>query len=311
MQWMFKVIVTGATGFIGQSLCRALLSKGLTVYGVGRNQKILDRFEVDEKFYGLSLDFEEYSQMDKLIKDRDFDCFFHLANYGVNGADKEDYKIQLTNTLIACEAVDVAHTLGCKRFVFVGSVDEFEACSKPDSYFINPTHSRIYGIAKYSAECIGKVLAIKYDMEYVTALLALTYGEGNNTNILPNVLIRNSLAGKNIDLIEGNNTYDIIYVSEAIDGIIAISERGKSMESYYIGHEKLRTFKEIVNEINENLGNKCDLLFGKYKDHGSTIDYAVIDREKLRRDTGYLCTVELKDGILKTYMWIKNKYLGM
>ena len=305
---MFKVIVTGATGFIGKSLCYALLKKGLTVYGVGRNLEVLKELEKNKKFHGLPLDFEEYDQMDKLIKDRDFDCFFHLANYGINGADKENYKLQLKNTLIACEAVDIAYTLGCKRFVFVGSVDEFEACSNPDRTFLAPTHSRIYGAAKYSAECIGKVQAYKYGMEYVTALLTLTYGEGNNTNILPNVIIRNSIAEKEIALIEGNNTYDIIYVSEAVDGIIAISERGKSMESYYVGHEEIRTFKQIVNEINKQLGNRCELVFGKYKDHGNTIDYTSIDREKLRRDTGYLCNVELKDGILRTYEWIKNMY---
>lgn len=305
---MFKVIVTGATGFIGQALCKELLKKGLTVYGVGRNREVLEELGLNKKFHGVLLDFDEYEQMDKMIKDRDFDCFFHLANYGVNGADKENYKIQIRNTLIACEVVDIAYILGCKRFIFVGSVDEFEACEKPDSKFVKPTHSRIYGMAKYSAECIGKVQAYKYGIEYVTALLALTYGEGNNTNILPNVLIRNSIAGKKIDLIEGNNTYDIIYISEAVEGIIAISENGKSMESYYVGHEELRTFKEIVNEINLHLCNKCELAFGNYKDDGSTIDYAIIDKEKLRRDTGYVCNVKLKDGILSTYKWILKMY---
>ena len=305
---MFKVFVTGATGFIGKVLCSTLLERGVTVYGVGRNEDVLRELGENKKFHAISLDFNDYSNLDKIVKDRDFDCFFHLANYGVNGADKENYKIQLTNTMIACDAVNIAHTLGCKRFVFVGSVDEFEACSKPDSAYINPTHSRVYGSAKYSAECIGKVLAGKFDMEYVTAILSLTYGVGNNTNILPNVIIRNSLNGKKIDLIEGNNTYDIIFVSEAVEGIIAISERGISMESYYVGHEQLRTFKDIVEEINDSLEHKIELRFGFYKDHGNTIDYGIIDRNKLYRDTGYKCSVCLKDGIAKTYTWIKNMY---
>lgn len=305
---MFKVIVTGATGFIGKTLCYALLKKGLLVYGVGRNREILEELGKNKKFHGLALDFEQYEQMDKLIKDRDFDCFFHLANYGINGADKENYKLQIKNTMIACEAVDIAYTLGCKRFVFVGSVDEFEVCLNPDRTFLVPTHSRIYGAAKYLAECIGKTQAYKYGIEYVTALLALTYGEGNNTNILPNVLIRNSIAEKKVELIDGDNTYDIIYVSEAVEGIIAIAEKGKSMESYYVGHEELRTFKKIVTEINEQLGNKCELAFGKYKDNGTPIDYRNIEREKMRRDTGYFCDVELRDGISKTYEWMKNMY---
>ena len=203
---MHKVIVTGVTGFIGQALCLALLEKNIIVYGIGRKQKKLDRLEINENFHGLNLDFNEYSDMDKLIKERDFDCFFHLANYGVNGEEKEDYKIQLKNTMIACEAVELAHAFGCRRFIFVGSVDEFEACSLPDSNYQCPTHSRIYGTTKYSAECIGKVMAQKMGMEYVTALLALTYGEGNKNNILPNVIIKNSLNNKSINLINSKET---------------------------------------------------------------------------------------------------------
>ncbi len=256
----------------------------------------------------MVLDFDNYSEMDKLIKDRDFDCFFHLANYGVNGSDKENYRIQLNNSMIACETVEVAHVLGCNKYIFIGSVDEFEACNNPDMGFVVPTHSRIYGVAKFAAETIGKVIAKQLDIEYMTALLTLTYGEGNNTNILPNVLIRNSFLSRDVALIEGYNTYDIIYISEAVEGILAIAERGKNMESYFVGHEELRTFREIVSCINQILGNKCGLRFGMYKDKGNTIDYAVIDRGKLRRDTGYSCNVELCEGIQKTADWLKSIY---
>ena len=305
---MYKVVVTGATGFIGQALCNRLLSKGITVYGVGRNLSVLNELENNKRFKGLVLDFDDYDQLSKMIKDRDFDCFFHLANYGVNGADKENFEIQLKNTLIACQMVETAYTLGCRRFVFAGSVDEFEISSKPDEKYKEPTHSLIYGVAKYSSEQIGKALAKKNGIEYVTVLLALTYGEGNNTNILPNVLIKRSISGQQIDLIEGNNTFDMIYISEAVDGIIAVSEYGKPMESYYVGHEQVRTFKDVVNAINETLNNKCILKFGTYKDHGVSVDYSSIDRTKLRKDTGYTCSMSIQEGIQRTYNWISKNY---
>lgn len=306
---MFKVVVTGATGFIGRHLCEQLLKKGLVVYGIGRNRTVLNELEKNEKFHGIVLDFDDYSSIDKVIRDRDFDCFFHLAHYGVNGADKGNYRIQLQNTMVACDIVDIANILGCKRFIFVGSVDEFEACSMPDANYIIPTHSRIYGVAKYAAEKIGKVLAQKYSMEYVSALLALTYGEGNNTNILPNVLIRNAMTNDSVQLIKGNNYFDMIYVDEAVDGIIAIAEKGRDMESYYVGHEKLTTFREIVEQINEILGLKVKLEFGKYQDQGNTIDFSKINRDKLFNDTGYRCNINLKYGIEKTYKWIEEQFV--
>ena len=303
---MIKVVVTGATGFIGKYLCLELLNKGITVYGIGRNEAILNELEENKRFKGIRLDFNSYNKMTDIIKDRGFDCFFHLANYGVNGPDKENYNIQLKNTIIACQMVDAAYTLGCKRYVFAGSVDEFETGNSPDAVFKEPTHSQIYGVAKYSAEQIGKTLAKKHNIEYVSVLLALTYGEGNNTNILPNVIIKKSMSHQKIDLIEGNNTFDMIYITDAIEGIVTVAEKGKSMESYYVGHQQLRTFKEIVEEINQILGNNCILDFGKYKDHGVGIDYSSIDRSKLFRDTGYICQAELKESILDTYAWIKE-----
>ena len=142
--YMFKVIVTGATGFIGRRLCKALLDKGICVYGIGRNNEVLRELEENDRFHGFSLEFADYSQIENLITDRDFDYFFHLANYGVNGADKENYKIQIQNIKIACDCVEIANTLGCKRFIFVGSVDEFEAVNLPDANYRTPTHSKIY-----------------------------------------------------------------------------------------------------------------------------------------------------------------------
>lgn len=305
---MFKAVVTGATGFIGSALCKELLQEGVTVLGIGRNQDILNKLEENKRFKGISLDFSQYDLIDRRIKDRDFDCFFHLANYGVNGADKGNYRVQLTNTMIACDMVGIANILGCKRFVFVGSVDEFESCYRPDASYIQPTHSRIYGTAKYSAECIGKVVSENLGMEYVTALLSLTYGEGNRTNILPNVMIKNSMSGKPINLIAGNNTFDLIYIKEAVQALLAIAQNGKNMESYFVGHEDLRTFKKIVEEINRYLDNPVELNFGKYKDRGIPIEYGDIDRTKLFRDAGYRCDVSIKEGIEKTKAWIKETY---
>ena len=147
---MKKVIVTGATGFIGRHLTETLLLQGIEVYGIGRNRAVLEELSVHNLFHPVYADFEEYQNLDQRIQEREFDVFFHIAHLGVNGASKSDYRIQLNNTMIACDAVITARRLGCKRFLFAGSVDEYEACLKPDASFIQPTHSRIYGIAKFA-----------------------------------------------------------------------------------------------------------------------------------------------------------------
>lgn len=301
---MKRAIVTGATGFIGKHLCKKLLDNGVEVYGIGRNKEAFKELNTYERFHTICLDFQEYSRIEQLITDKGFDFFFHLAHFGVNGIDKSNYRIQLENTRVACDLVVLAKKLGCKRFLYAGSVDEFEAYFKPDQKFTLPSHTRIYGLAKFTAENMGKAIAFDLGIDYVSVLLSLTYGEGNKTNILPNVIIRNSINGTPTRLISGDNYFDMIYIDEAVGGILAVAERGINLESYFIGHEKLTTFKEYVELIREILGSDGEMLYGEYDDPDYIMDYTMIDRKKLLMDTGYECNGNIVESILKTRDWL-------
>ncbi len=304
-----KAVITGVTGFIGRHLADRLLKNGVYVYGVGRDFDKCKELLQYKNFKMIRLDFGSYHYLDHIIKDTNIDVFFHMAHMGVNGVNKVDYKIQLENSIAACEVVEAAKRLNCKRFVFSGSVDEYEINYSPDDPFKEPSHSRTYALCKYASENIGKVIAHKSEMEYVTALLTLTYGEGNKTNILPNVLIRNSLMGKQMNLIKGDNYFDLIYISDAVDAIITMAKKGKNMESYYVGHHNLRTFRQTVLDICKILESDIELKFGSYQDADNPIDYTLIDREKLWRDTGFACNSSERTAILNTANWIrKNEF---
>ena len=242
--------------------------------------------------------------MHRILKDKKIDCFFHAAYRGVNGSKKRDYRVQIQNLEVACETVQQAVMMGCAKYVFVGSVDEYEISNMPDSPFVKPTHSRIYAATKFSSEIIGKTIAYESQLDYLSVLLSLTYGEGNETNILPNVLIRNCKENVPTNLITGENYFDLIYIDEAVNGILAVAEKGKVFESYFIGHHNLRTFKEIVLEISEIIGYTSELNFGKYPDPSFSLDYSLVDREKLTRDTGYNCDYNFTDSIKRTQKWL-------
>jgi NAD-dependent epimerase/dehydratase len=298
-------VITGATGFIGQHLIQKLYKELESIFAVGRTWRKKST-DFSNNVHLISLDSKKIHCLPDIIEDRDIDTFIHLAWDGVSGNDKKDYRIQLSNCLLACEAVECAKQLGCKRFVFVGSVDEYEFNTLPDQPFINSSHSKIYGVSKLAAETIGKILAKENDIEYVSALLALTYGEGNSTNILPNAIIRNSLANSPMKLIKGEKYFDLIYIQEAIEGICAIAEKGKDKESYYVGHIEIDKFAGTVRKICKVIDSKIDLQFGAYNDIDTPLDYSKIDRRKLLRDTGYECNVPLEEGIRNTKLWIMD-----
>lgn len=301
---MRRAIITGATGFIGRRLSEVLLSHGIEVYGIGRDFKTCKSFESNPLFHPVKSELDEYSILDSIISERGFDTFFHLSHLGVNGSQKSDYHIQIRNTIISCDTILSAKKLGCRRFVFAGSVDEYEACNRPDASFIAPSHSKIYGITKFASESIGKIISLENDIEFVSALLPLTYGEGNKTNILPNTIIRSTEKELPIKLISGNNLFDINYIDETVGGIIAAAEKGQNLESYYVGHHELQTFREIVINICKTIGSRCELRFGEYPDPDYSIDYNLINRKKLFNHTGYKCEISFCQSLLQTKEWL-------
>ena len=126
------------------------------------------------------------------------------------------------------------------------------------------------------------------------------------TKTIPNVLIENIKLGKVNNLIEGSNYYDCIYIDDATSAIRHIAEAGKNMTSYYVGHEELSTFRDIITRMAYSICDDPKLNFGGYKVDDVLFDYSVIHRSKLREDTGFVCKYSYEDGIRLTKEWIEN-----
>jgi nucleoside-diphosphate-sugar epimerase len=94
-------------------------------------------------------------------------------------------------------------------------------------------------------------------------------------------------------------------VQDIVDALIAIGEKGKNKKEYYVGHRKLKTFKEWMVEIRDEIAPDVALEFGEYKDN-QQIDYSKVDLDALYRDTGWECQYELRDRIREIAQWVKN-----
>ena len=136
----------------------------------------------------------------------------------------------------------------------------------------------------------------------------MAYGENfRSPSSLPNVVMKNLLANIPCRLIEGTNLYDMIYIDDIARAFYAIGERGVNMKSYYVGHRKIGTFKEIIEKIAGVLNPDCPLLFGAYPDAPPGVNYKNIDIDALYRDTGFECTADFADSIRKTAEWLKKE----
>ena len=302
---MKKAIVTGAGGFIGGALTKLLLNKVITVYGVDISEEQLKRFLSYENFRPVIADFTKYDLLHEMITDKDIDVFYHFAWQGVYGEAFKDYRLQLSNATYAADAITEAVKIGCKKFVFAGTYNEIEVADFFDLGNAKPRYTCIYSGAKTVSEIILKTIASNNGILYSCGLTSMSYGENNRSMMLTNVVIKQLLNGESPKLIEGNIPYDFVYIDDIARAFYSIGERGKNLKSYYIGHRKLKTFREWLIEIGKTVNPDIELRFGVYPDD-SNRNYEKIDLDALYNDTGFECKADFKESILKTAKWIKE-----
>lgn len=303
---MKSVVVTGASGFLGGALALKLLKIGVQVYGVSATEDGFQRFAGFENFVPIVAEFSNYSKLSELILVRDFDVFYHFAWQGVFGEAFKDYALQLQNARYACEALMQAKQLGCKKFVLAGTYNEFEVKGFMEDIEYQPRYTCIYASAKLVSELMCRTLAYQNNLAYNAGLVCMAYGENNYSDMLPNVVLKQLLKGEEPKLITGDNYYDMVYVDDVAEAFAAIGERGVNQQSYYIGHRRLRTFRELLSEMRDIVSPETKLHFGSFKDTAD-MDYSRIDLEALYRDTGFECRADFKESIMKTTAWLKEQ----
>lgn len=302
---MKKVVITGVTGFIGSALAKKLLEQGYTVFGVGRSADRLAALSDNSNFVPVVASFGDYKRLSTLVPTDECDCFFHFAWDGVFGEAFKDYTLQLSNANVCCEALMQAKKIGCRKFVLAGTVNEYETIPFMKAEQYAPRFTCIYSSSKMVAELLCKTLAFQHGIEYSAGLICMAYGEHNPSNMIANIVLRQLNQGVEPKLIEGNNYYDMIYIDDIVRAFIAIAENGKNLKSYYVGHRKLQTFRELFTNIRDIIAPDVALQFGAFQDTAN-MDYSMIELDTLYRDTGFECKADFKESILKTAQWLKE-----
>ncbi len=302
---MKRVIITGASGFIGGSLAKKLLQSGVTVYGVGRNEDKLNMLRQYGDFRPVVADFKDYDKLDDLISERGFDRFYHLAWLGTSTNEYNDYKVQIINAKMTCDAAYSAVKLECSSSSSTSSYQQADVTIKERDRF-NPV---IYGIVKKSAADLFKAIAYKHGMPCVNLIFPNTYGVGDKPNTAIVFFIKNLLANKPLNLISGQYCDDWMPVDDLAEGIIAASGSILKYGDYYIGHRNITTFKEKLLEMKRVLNSDSELNFGTYPEN-YYVDYTCFNLDALYLDTGWEAQTMFSDSILQTAEWVKDSLLS-
>ena len=295
-----KVIVTGATGFVGNALAKQL-SKDNEVTVIVRSANKLSA-DIYDKVNIIELDMCDYSEY--IPKLSDYDVFYHFAWNGTSGPLRKDSYVQSNNVIYTCDAVRLANRFGCKRFVNACSIMEYECIDgflKQSDF--NETY--IYNISKLAADYESQIISNALGMDYIGVVISNIFGCGEISYRFVNYLIRKFLLNEDVDLTSCEQLYDFIYIDDAIRAIIYAANKGINNSHYYIGNKELNKLKYFVLKIYEICESKSVLRFGAIDNKVDDGYYSNIDLYGLY-NLGYNTEISFEDGITKTKEWIRN-----
>ncbi len=318
-----KVLITGASGFIGRALCTRLVAHDFDVVGTARN------------FPDAPLPRVDYRKIGELNVSTDWCNAFLGVQTVIHCAARvhvmRDHaqdplaEFRRVNTLGAETLARAAAHCGIKRLVFLSSIKVNGESTLPVSPFDEASLSKPqdpYAISKWEAEQSLTQIATETGLEVVTLRCPLVYGPGVKGNFLR--LLQAVDHGIPLPLALARNRRSLIYLDNLTDAIATcLTHPTAAGKTYLMSDGEDVSTAELISRIAQALGKSsrlwpCPLglmelagmLTGKSDEIARLLGSLCIDSSKIRSELDWTPPYTLEQGLAETARWLhgQNKY---
>ena len=330
-----KILITGASGFIGSFIVEEALRRGFETWAAVRKSSSREYLQ-DERIKFIELNLSSKEQLMEQLKPHQFDYVVHAA--GVTKClNKDDFRrINTEGTKNLAEAL-IALQMPLKRFVFVSSLSIFGAIREQQPYeeireTDTPQPNTAYGRSKLEAERYLDSLGSR--IPYIILRPTGVYGPREKDYFIMAKSIQ-----QHSDFAVGYKRQDItfVYVEDVVQAVFLALEKGDNGRKYFLSDGEVYQSTTFSDLIHEELGRPwwiritapvwvlrivtfCGEYIGRMTGKVTALNndkYNILKQRNWRCDIqpaidelGYQPKVKLKEGVRRSIKWYKdNKWL--
>lgn len=293
---MKKILITGASGFIGRHTLDKLKNLGYEVHALAFKNPIKS---IDVHWH--IVDLHKQKDVSKLIKEIQPSHLLHLAwnvspGY-LNSCNNFDWVVLSLNLFKEFQQN------GGKRIVVAGTCFQYdhqdEICNE-ETTLRKP--ASIYGACKQSLQTMLESFSKQTDLSTAWGNIFFIYGENESPARLVSSVIISLLKNESANCTEGTQIRDFLYVEDVADAFVHLVD-SDIQGTMNIGSGQAIELKNIINNLAKIL-TKTELINlgarAMPKDEPAQI---VADTTRLKNELNWQPKYTLNDGLIKTVKW--------
>jgi len=300
---MKKILLTGATGFLGQNL-KPILSQSYNVFGVGSDWDLRDQEQCNKLLAGFQ---------------SDADVIIHAAGTvgGISANKENPGRFMYDNLIMGANLIHEAMKQKVSKFILLGTV-----CSYPkytpipfeekDIWNGYPEETNApYGIAKKTLMRLLESYHEQYGMGGVNLIPVNMYGPHDHFNltsshVIPALILKfyNAMKeGRRQVTIWGTGeaSREFLYAPDCAEAIRLAIEKDVTPEPINLGTGKEIKIKDLVSEIGEQMGFEGDIVYDHSKPDGQP--RRCLDTQRAEERLGFKAATDLQTGLKQTIEW--------
>lgn len=303
---MKRVIVTGATGFVGANLTRRLLQDGHEIHLLvrpGYSSWRIEAIRADVHMHVVNFnDPEALSRVVSIIRP---EWIFHFAVSGAYASQTDLRRMVQTNIVGTVNLVEACLKTGFEAFVNTGSSSEygFKDRAASETEWLEP--NSYYAVSKASATLFCRYTAQSRKVHIPTLRLYSVYGPYEEPGRLMPTLILHGLRGKLPPLVSPETAHDYIYVEDVNEAyFLAATQPDQELGAVYnVGSGVQTSLREVIEVARKALTITTEPKWNSMPNRLWDTSIWVADNRKLQGKLGWQPRHSFEQGFRKMADW--------